>query len=53
MESFASVSSSNLAKSTVSDHGYHVTLDHWPVFVEGWSDLRHRPLSSCWIGTQW
>lgn len=53
MESFASITSSNLAKSTVSDHGYHLTLDHWPVFLEGRGDLRHRLLSSCYTETQW
>lgn len=34
MESCASVSCSSLAKSSVSDDSYHLTLDHCPVFVD-------------------
>lgn len=46
MEHFASVSCSSLAKSSESDYSYHLTLDHCPVFVEGWvpSDMGHWTL---------
>lgn len=53
MEFFASAFSSNLSKRIVNcDYGWLLILDHWPVFVEGWGDLRHRLPSSSWIGAQ-